>query len=222
MKSIAKLRVMYAKKDKMRQTSHLDTVNTIRSCVRKSGLQVAQSGGVNPRLRIAFGPPLPAGYTSECEVFDIEVVRRIPPDEAKTLLAANFPAGIEVINVSSVPLLSPPIDSVLNCVRYVIEGLPVSSEHEHLISSFFAGSEYPIERITDKSSRIIDARQVVLEIKKDGERLVMLLRFGPKKTLKPDVILQKLFGLEEGQRAKLAIARTAFYNETQTGEIREI
>jgi radical SAM-linked protein len=222
MKSIAKLRVMYAKRDNMRQSSHLDTVNTVRNCVRKSGLQVAQSGGVNPRLRIAFGPPLPAGYTSECEVFDIEVIRRVPPDEAKALLAANFPAGIEVLNVYAVPLLSPPVDSVLNCARYVVQGLPGSDNREQLISAFFAGSEYPIERITDKSSRVIDARQVVLEMKQDGERLVMLLRFGPKKTLKPDVIIQKVFGLNEEQRAKLAVVRTAFYNETQTGEIREI
>jgi hypothetical protein len=50
-------------------------------------------------------------------------------------------------------------------------------------------------------------------------KIEMLLRFGPQKTAKPDVIIQKVFNLSDDEKSKLIINRDEFFYETANGEL---
>ncbi|MEW6556653.1 MAG: TIGR03936 family radical SAM-associated protein [Elusimicrobiota bacterium] len=222
MKAIARIRVKYAKKQTLRFLSHIEVVSAIRQAVRRANLPVCTSFGFSPQLKISFGPPLPVGYTSTCELFDIEMSRRVLPEDIHKVLSDNLPAGFEVISISSVPVITKPIELLVNVAKYSVEMIWQRETGEIKINEFFATKEFLIERLTDKSKRIIDVRPLVINMKQTDNILEMILRFGPKKTAKPDVIIQKMFGLSNEQKLTLRINRDKFFCEMETGSLRDI
>ena len=47
----------------------------------------------------------------------------------------------------------------------------------------------------------------------------MLLRFGPGRTAKPDVIIQKIFDLSNEEKLSLRINRDEIFHENEIGEM---
>ncbi len=222
MRAITKLRVRYSKNQDVRMSSHLEVISTIKNCVDKSGLPVCRRGGVNKKMCIAFGPPLPAGYTSRCELFDAEMAQRVEPEAARLAMTANIRPGFEILSVSSIPVFSPPVDTAVNAAGYRIWNLGDIENRDEKIKEFLLKKEYPIERITDKSAHTIDARPLVREIEAAGDGISVLLRFGPKRTIKPDILVQKIFSMDETRKAAMLIERTSFYFEAGDGALRTV
>lgn len=239
MRAISKVRVRYAKKESLRFLTHLEVVSAIRQAVRRASLPVCISSGFSPHPKISFGPPLAVGYTSNCELFDMEMSRRISAEEVEKLLSSNMPPAISIVSVLSVPVVSKSVELLVNVAKYSVEmslNLFSVSEANIKIKDFFSAKEFLVERITDKSRRTIDVRPLVIDMKycedKSSHSLMsfqeglgkieMLLRFGPKKTAKPDVIIQKIFGLSDDERLTLKINRDEFFRETENGELIKI
>ena len=220
MRAITKLRVRYSKNQDARMSSHLEVISAIKNCVDRSGLPVCRRGGVNKKMCIAFGPPLPAGYTSRCELFDAEMLQRVEPEAALRAMAANIRPGFEILSVISIPVFSPPVDTAVNVAGYTLWNLGEIENRDGKLTEFLSKKEYPIERITDKSAHTIDARPLVREIAAAGEGISVLLRFGPKRTVKPDILVQKIFSLDEERRAAMRTERTSFYFENGDGALR--
>ena len=255
MRTIGKLRVKYSKKEPLKFLSHLEVVSAIRQSVRRADLPVCFSEGFSPQLKISFGPPLAVGYTSDCEIFDMEMENRIDAELVKKRLVENTPEDLNVLSVSVVPLDVKAIELFINVSKYSIELPNIDKEIiTNKIKEFFDSKEFIIERLTDKSKREIDVRPLVItmklaplenstdrvssEINNDlksqpynidaarssltglvESKIEMLLRFGPGKTAKPDVIVQKLFNLSNEERLSLKINRDEIYHENEMGGI---
>ena len=69
-----KLRLRYAKRGKVRFTSHRDTARIWERAMRRAGVPVATSAGFTPRPRLSFGLALPTGAESVAEYLDVEVL----------------------------------------------------------------------------------------------------------------------------------------------------
>ena len=69
-----KLRLRYAKRGKVRFTSHRDTARIWERAMRRAGVPVATSAGFTPRPRLSFGLALPTGAESVAEYLDAEVL----------------------------------------------------------------------------------------------------------------------------------------------------
>jgi len=221
-RAISKIRVKYTKEKPLRFLTHLEVVSAIRQAVRRASLPVCISSGFSPQPKISFGPPLAVGYTSNCEIFDMEMFRRIGADEVEKALSSSMPPALGIISASSVPVISKSVDLLVNVAKYSVPvGISVSIA-EQKIKDFFSAKEFLIERITDKSRRIIDIRPLMVYMKHSDGKIEMLLRFGPQKTAKPDVIIQKVFGLSDDEKFGLLINRDEFFCETANGELREI
>jgi len=222
MKAITKIRVRYSKNQDVCLLSHLEVVSIIKNILEKSGLPVCHRGGANKKICIAFGPPLPVGYTSRCELFDVEMQQRVEPESVKESLSKNVPSGFEILSVYSVPVFSPPVDTAVNAAEYMVRNVENIKNRNLKIKEFYSEKEYLIERITDKSAHTIDARPLVKEINFVESGISLLLRFGPKRTIKPDVLIKKIFSLDEEQKASMKIERIAFYCETEDGVLRSV
>ncbi|MBN1384446.1 MAG: DUF2344 domain-containing protein [Elusimicrobia bacterium] len=223
MRTISKVRVKYAKKHAIRFLSHLEVVSTLRKGIRRAGLPVCFSEGFSPQPRIAFGPPLAVGYTSSCEIFDMEMMRRVVPEETREAFLKSMPSSFEILSVKSVPVMSQSIESIVNVFKYSIK-FPIRDKTLVLkkIQDFFNTEKFIVERLTDKSKREIDIRPLVMDLKTAEDGLEMLLRFGPKKTAKPDMIIQKIFNLNNDERLLLEINRDEFFYEAEGGELRKV
>ena len=219
MRAISKIRVKYTKEKPLRFLTHLEVVSAIRQAVRRASLPVCISSGFSPQPKISFGPPLAVGYTSNCEIFDMEMFRRIGADEVEKALSSSMPPALGIISASSVPVVSKSVDLLVNAAKYSISvGVSVSIA-EQKIKDFFSAKEFLIERITDKSRRTIDVRPLMVYMKYIDGKIEMLLRFGPQKTVKPDVVIQKVFGLTDDEKSGLIINRDQFFYETANGKL---
>ena len=221
-RAISKIRVKYSKGKPLRFLTHLEVVSAIRQAVRRASLPVCMSSGFSPQPKISFGPPLAVGYTSNCEIFDMEMFRRIGSDEVEKALSSSMPPVLGIISASSVPVVSKSVELLVNVAKYSVPvGVSVSIA-EQKIKDFFSAKEFLIERITDKSRRTIDVRPLMIYMKHSDGKIEMLLRFGPQKTAKPDVIIQKVFGLTDDEKSELIINRDQFFYETANGELIKI
>jgi radical SAM-linked protein len=222
LKTISKVRIKYSKSESVRFLSHLEVISSIRQSVRRANLPVCFSCGFSPQLKISFGPPLAVSYTSSCEIFDMEIMCRVVPEEIKDILLKNMPSAFSVLDVSLIPVTTKSIESVVNVSKYSIWFSDISVNKSNIlknIQNFLEAKEFLIERLTNKSKREIDVKPLMIDIKYFNEKIEMLLRFGPKKTVKPDVIIQKIFGLSDNEKILLKINRDEFFHETENGDL---
>ncbi|MBI5573122.1 MAG: DUF2344 domain-containing protein [Elusimicrobia bacterium] len=220
-RAISKIRVKYTKGKPLRFLTHLEVVSAIRQAVRRASLPVCMSSGFSPQPKVSFGPPLAVGYTSNCEIFDMEMFRRIGADEVEKSLSLSMPSALGIISASSVLIISKSVDLIVNAAKYSVEMSLQNEVAQIKIKDFFSAKEFLIERITDKSRRTIDVRPLMVYMKYADGKIEILLRFGPKKTAKPDIIIQKVFNLSDDEKSELIINRDQFFYETANGELRE-
>ena len=81
----------------MRYIGHMDFVRVFQRAVKRSGIDIAYSGGFNPRQRISFALPLPVGAAGLSEYAEINV--NGPEDHGRVTRALNdhLPRGVSII-----------------------------------------------------------------------------------------------------------------------------
>ncbi|MBN2012717.1 TIGR03960 family B12-binding radical SAM protein [candidate division KSB1 bacterium] len=89
------LRLQFKKYGEMRFTSHLDMTRLFERALNRAGIKIAYSQGFNPHPKMAFGPPLPIGYTSNAEYLDVQLYRE-RVFGLQILINNQLPKGIEV------------------------------------------------------------------------------------------------------------------------------
>ena len=103
-----RLRVRFAKRGKVRFTSHRDVARLWERALRKAGVDVAYSEGFSPRPKLSFGLALSTGHESEAEYLEIRLAEgpRTDTDLADLdslgrRLDEALPAGIDVLAVAA-------------------------------------------------------------------------------------------------------------------------
>src|SRR6185295_3023817 len=119
-----RFRIEFGKGATMRFLSHLDLMRTWERALRRSGLPLAFSQGHHPHIKMSFGPPLPLGFRSRAEVFDLECSR--PPGfDLVERLNAVLPDGITVTGFRPILYKTPSLMSQLEGASYRMR-FPVS------------------------------------------------------------------------------------------------
>jgi len=178
MPAVQHLLVRYAKRGKMRFASHRDVARAFERGVRKAGLPIAYSAGFTPHPKISYPGGAPTGVASEAEYLSLALTERQAETQVCQRLNAALPDGIDVIDVtedaggagkpsgsasSSRPSSSGFAHLEASEWRMVLPGV-APEEARRAVSGFLARAEAPVERLTDKGVRRLDARTAVLEM----------------------------------------------------------
>jgi len=115
-----RLRVTYAKQDRLRFLSHLEVVHACERAVRRAGLEYAVTQGFNPRMKIAFGPALPVGTAGDAEAYDVWLTKFVAPAEALDILLRVTPAGLAPVEARYVSEKEGSLASVMTLADYEI------------------------------------------------------------------------------------------------------
>jgi radical SAM-linked protein len=115
-----RLRIIFAKTEAMRYTSHLDLHRTWERTIRRANLPLAYSQGYNPHPRLNLASALPLGFTSDCEVIDIWLEEDRQVDEVTAALNRAAPPGVKLQEVRKVDLRAPTLQTMLVSTDYVI------------------------------------------------------------------------------------------------------
>jgi radical SAM-linked protein len=193
---VQRLRVRYAKRGRLRFTSHRDFSRAFERAVFRARLPMAYSSGFNPHPRISYAGAAPTGSASEAEYLELALAEIVDPAAVHAALDAAMPDGLDVVEVVESP--GSGLSDLLQASRWRIV-LPVALEEvQTAVTAFLAAGEVPVERMTKKGLRSFDSRAAVLSLvvvpEEDGAALDLVLRH-LEPAVRPDDVLTGLTSL---------------------------
>ena len=157
------LLVRYAKRGKMRFASHLDVARAFERGVRRADLPIAYSTGFTPHPKISYAGGAPTGVASEAEYLSLTLTSRTEADDVRERLNAALPDGIDVIAVTEDSGKLPASRLTASEWQIALPGLPADNVVP-VVRKFLALTEAPVERLTSKGMRRMDARAAVVSL----------------------------------------------------------
>ncbi|MFT4084438.1 MAG: TIGR03936 family radical SAM-associated protein [Nocardioides sp.] len=202
---VQRLRIRYAKRGRLRFTSHRDFSRAFERAVARAGVPVAYSSGFNPHPRISYAGAAPTGAASEAEYVELALREPVDPGSTREALSAAMPSGLDLVEVVDAANTMPgALAELLQASSWLID-LPASYERaQAAVAAFLEATEVPVDRMTKKGLRTFDARSAVVRLaagsRVPGSRLELILRHGTPAVRPDDVVtgLERTGGLEVG------------------------
>jgi len=198
-----KIRVKWGKNGLVRFLSHLDNNRTFERAIRRADIPVAYSQGFHPHQKLSFGPPLPLGYSSECEYLDIQMEGSCSTAQIENL-GRTLPEGFFIADSKLIYSKAPAISTILNRAIYLVRG--DFGDHRKLtdgMAQILAEPSVLAVRTTKEGGKEIDIRPAIhrLELRPDdgASVLEMELGLGEGGYAKPNEVLEtlKLFDADQ-------------------------
>ncbi len=157
-----KLRLRYAKRGRLRFTSHRDVARAFERALRRAHVPMAYSQGFNPHPKISWIGAAPTGVASEAEYVEIQLVEVVEPADLVAVLDGAMPPGLDVLDA----VVAGGGDSLAERVeasRWRIELPEVpAGELRAAVAKALAEPSIEVERLTKHGVRAIDARAAMV------------------------------------------------------------
>jgi radical SAM-linked protein len=169
--TVQKLRIRYAKRGRLRFTSHRDIQRAFERALRRAQVPMAYSAGFTPHPKVSWAGAAPTGVASEAEYVEIGVTRALDPVELAAQLDASLPTDLDILEIVAVPVGGEAGRSTSNLMERLEASvweirLPDVSPEEarNAVDAFLAADEVLVERMTKNGVRSFDARSAVAGI----------------------------------------------------------
>jgi radical SAM family uncharacterized protein/radical SAM-linked protein len=207
-----RVRVRYAKLERLVALSHLETMHALLRAIRRAGLRVAYSQGYHPKPRVSFGPALAVGVESTCEHLDLDLVGAADPEDVARRLGVELPEGLRVLGAEIVEPGAPSISEAMRAIHYRAEFAQELWDEATLaerVAAFQSVERSVVTRSTPPKSRDrkrqhkvaasrqreIDLKEIVTHLALEGPAGVAFsLRADPSGSAKPAEVLAAIFG----------------------------
>ena len=159
-----RVRLRYAKRGRLRFTSHRDIARVFERALRRAQVPMAFSAGFSPHPKVSWVGAAATGVASEAEYVELALAEHRDPEAVRTALDASLPDGIDVVEaVTATPGTSLP-DLVAASLWQV--ALPqVSPEAlQQAVAAFLASPSIEVERMTKNGRRAFDTRAAVVSL----------------------------------------------------------
>jgi radical SAM-linked protein len=164
---VQRIRLRYAKRGRLRFTSHRDFARTFERALRRAGVPIAYSQGFSPHPKVSYASAAPTGVASEAEYLEIALQARADPAEVAQALDAALSPGLDVLEAVEAGPGS--LAERLEAGHWRIELPRVEPEDlRHAVAAFEAAEEVPVKRLTKQGWRTFDARGPVARISVAG------------------------------------------------------
>lgn len=190
---VQRLRIRYAKRGRLRFTSHRDFSRAFERAVFRAGVPMAYSSGFNPHPRISYAGAAPTGAASEAEYLEIALAEVVDPAAVHDQLEEALPDGLDVLEVVESP--GGALADLLQGSRWLIDLDADLARTREAVEAFLATDSVPVQRMTKKGLREFDCRASVVALeaaeRPGGVRLDLVLRHGVP-AVRPDDVLAGL------------------------------
>ena len=160
---VQRLRIRYAKRGRLRFSSHRDFQRALERALRRASVPMAYSAGFSPHPRISYVGAAPTGTASEAEYVEIALAQRRDPDQVRAELDAALPTGLDVLEIVEAGEGSLSERITGSVWRIELPGVPLDAA-ERAITAFLAAAEVPVERLTKDGVRVLDSRHAVVHL----------------------------------------------------------
>jgi radical SAM-linked protein len=171
---VQRLQVRYAKRGRLRFSSHRDFQRALERALRRADVPIAFSAGFSPHPKISYANAAPTGAASEAEYLEISVTARCEPELVRAALDDALPPGLDILTVVDAgEETKGSLVERLEASEWLLELPEVSPEQaSSAVEAFLERDEVIVERLTKAGMRSFDARSavVVLEVLPAGDR----------------------------------------------------
>ncbi len=220
---VCRIRLRFAKRGKLRFTSHRDVARAFEGALGRAALPVVYSQGFSPHPKVSWVGAAPTGVASEAEYVEIQLAEHVDPEVVRARLDAALPEGLDVLD----GVLAGPGGGLAERIeasasRIELSGLS-TEQLRHAVQALLAAPTVLVERLTKDGRRTIDARAAIVSLEVDdlpnvppvpdhpdrcGILMVVVRQVSP--AVRPDDVLSALGAVAEGPVAVLVKAiRTA-------------
>jgi radical SAM-linked protein len=191
---VQRIRIRYAKRGRLRFTSHRDVSRAIERAVVRAVIPMAYSSGFHPHPRISYAGASPTGAASESEYVELGLAEVREPAAVGAALDAVLPDGLDVVTVvDAAESAAGSLSDLLTASHWVIDlGEMPDGRAEEAVARFLATDSVTVERMTKKGLRSFDCRAAVvrLAVTADGDLDLLLEHTVP--AVRPDDVLSGL------------------------------
>lgn len=190
---VQRLRIRYAKRGRLRFTSHRDFSRAFERAIFRARVPMAYSSGFNPHPRISYAGASPTGAASEAEYLEIGLAAVVDPQEVLGKLEEALPDGLDVLEVVESPGGS--LADRLQASHWLLDVDASPEAAATAVAAFLGTDAVPVERMTKKGLRRFDCRSAVVSLAAEprdgGSRLDLVLRH-VEPAVRPDDVLSGL------------------------------
>jgi radical SAM-linked protein len=206
-----KIRLQYAKEDKMRFIGHLDVTRAFDRAIRQARIPIAYSQGFHPHPKASFGPPLALGIESLAEYVDLQLSEPYPWDIVASL-NESFPPGLRIVDAKPIFGKTPALNAAINAASYGVS-LPRDVELTEAVKTLLTASSVILHRRTKQGIKDVDVRPGIRELSSGSDVLSMTLTLGRQTSPRPIELLEHLLGWPSDRILSLKITRTGLIIE---------
>ena len=190
---VQRLRIRYAKRGRLRFTSHRDFSRAFERAVFRARVPMAYSSGFHPHPRISYAGAAPTGAASEAEFLEIGLAQVTDPDDVRRALAEALPDGLDVLEV--VESAGGSLADLLTGSHWLVDLDLDPDACAGAVAVFLSTDEVLVERMMKKGLREFDCRAPVISLSAAphgaGTRLDLVLRHAVP-AVRPDDVLSGL------------------------------
>ena len=134
--------------------------------MRRAQVPLTYSQGFTPHPKIALAAPLSLGVTSEAELMDVFLTRRMSPLAFTKTVGQQLPPGIEILEVQEIFLGLASLQSKMRASEYevVVKNDRGLDEIHEAIDLLLQAETFPWKHMRDTGPRRYDLRKLVEDI----------------------------------------------------------
>ena len=191
-----KLRFYFSKEPSVKYVGHLDLIEVFDRAFRRAKMPLTFSEGFNPRPKLSIAHPLAVGISSIGEIGEIELEDKVEIADFINRMNEALPSGIRILSADYVEEKKA-LMALVTSAEYKIE-LEGEKLSEEALKAFFEQEEIVIDKKNKKKQIVqVNVKDMILDYKIDGLNVWVKLMAGNEKTLRPDLLVNKINGVDD-------------------------
>jgi radical SAM-linked protein len=168
--TVQRLRVHYAKRGRLRFSSHRDFQRAFERALRRSAVPMAYSAGFSPHPKVSYAGAAPTGVASEAEYLEIGLAQRCDPERLRAALDASLPDDLDVLELVEVAPPPPNVkaESLSDRLEASVWEIRLAGTEPtaaaDAVAAFLAVDRVEVTRMTKNGLRTFDARAAVVAL----------------------------------------------------------
>jgi radical SAM-linked protein len=164
---VARVRIRYAKRGRLRFTSHRDFARAFERALRRAQVPMAYSAGFTPHPKISYVGAAPTGTASEAEYLEIGLTREVDLDALRLALDAALPDGLDIVETVRAGPGSFAERMAASAWRIELPGVGVPAA-EQAVAALLGRAEVLVERVMKNGRREVDVRAAIVSMSISG------------------------------------------------------